>query len=210
MNSSAIPSSEIRQFNSGKIISKYDFFSKLKDYFEFLLDYNQKVNLVSRETSTDDLYRIAADCLVPFEYSERPTGRIFDIGPGGGFPSIILLLAFPNLKADLIERTTKKVEYLKQAAKSFNLSARIINGNFNDIGSQLDSNSYNYGFLKLVKLDQAILNKASGLLLAGGRFVYYHRPLFKISNPGQFSESDFDYYLDDNNKVRSLTIFRKK
>ena len=40
------------------------------------------------------------------------SGRVLDVGAGAGFPGIPLKIAFPGIKLELIEATTKKVNFL--------------------------------------------------------------------------------------------------
>jgi 16S rRNA (guanine527-N7)-methyltransferase len=194
-------------FDSGQILAKYNADRKIGEYLDYLLEYNRKINLVSRETSRDDLNRIAADCLIPFEFIEPPAGRIFDIGPGGGFPSVVLMLAFPNIKALLIERTAKKVVFLREVIKLYNLRAEVRNDNFVDLSHQLGKHSFDSGFMKLVRLDDRILRSVSTILKRGGRFVYYSTGDKNIKLPENLSVRQYAYYLDDSKIVRTISVF---
>jgi len=160
-------------FHSEQILKKYSLLQKINVYLEFLLDYNKKINLVSRETNHQDLLRIAADCLIPFEFIPPPSGRLFDIGPGSGFPSLIIFAAFPEMKGTLIERTGKKTGYLSKAAEFLKINAEIINGNFAEVASKLDKASFDYGFMKLVRPDKQIFSQITSLLKTTGKFIAY-------------------------------------
>ena len=71
----------IQRFNSEEIISEFDLKNGLNSYLDILLEYNKKVNLVSRETSRSDLIRLAADCLIPFKFSEVSETLFVQVAP---------------------------------------------------------------------------------------------------------------------------------
>lgn len=206
MSSSNSPDSPM-SFDSANIIEKYNIKPKIDEYLDFLLEYNRKINLVSRETSREQLTRIVADCLIPFEFIEPPSGRIFDIGSGGGFPAVVLMLAFPGIEISLIERTTKKAVFLRETIIKFNLPGQVHSENFADLGHQLSKRSFDGGFMKLVKLDDRILRQVFSILKPGGKFVHYSSADKNIKLPESLSVRHCSYYLDDSKIVRAISIF---
>jgi len=204
-----LPKDSIQRFNSEEIISESGLRKGLNSYLDILLEYNKKVNLVSRETSRANLVRLAADCLVPFKFSEPPSGSFFDIGSGGGFPSIILLLAFDNLRGVLYERTQKKARFLEYLVKELNLDAlvRPIDWPPPSAGNE---NVFDLGTMKLVRLDQKILRSLNAALKTGGRFIYYTSALaIDGLDPDPLKHFTYNYYLDDIERLRTVTIFLK-
>ena len=69
---------QIPLFRSESIIAKYNIEPRLESYFDEILEYNKKVNIVSRETSRPELLKMAADSLIPVSYTHLtlPTKRI--------------------------------------------------------------------------------------------------------------------------------------
>jgi len=195
-------------FDSRDIVKKYSFDDRLAEFIEAILEYNEKVNIVSRETSRPDLLKIAADSLLPFEFGFRPAGRLFDIGSGGGFPAVVILLALPQLEGTLFERTGKKASFLKTIISRFGLNAGVINKDFGEAAPTLDKASFDFGTIKLVRPDHRIVLGAARLLRPGGSFVYYAaRDNIKCAITGFSQIASFNYYLDDRKQLRSLTIF---
>ena len=201
-------SKNIPHFSSQVIFSKYDTSGKLAAYLQDILAYNKKVNLVSRETSYDDLVRIAADCLVPFELIAAPMGKIFDIGAGAGFPSLVLLLGFSGLEGVIFERTGKKALFLESMVRGYNLNAEIISGDFLTVSGDLPSESFDYGFMKYVHLDKKILSTALLLLKHSGCFIYYSRSDFLSAEMSEgIVVRALPYYLDDQKQVHTISIY---
>jgi len=197
-------------FKSPKLIAKYEHSNLVNDYLKEILEYNERVNLVSRETNFAALERLAADSLVPFEFLGPPKGKIFDIGPGAGFPSLVILLAFPEIEGVLFERTHKKAIFLKSIVKKFSLSAGVADSNFVEASKAFPSNSFNFGFMKYVKLHTRILACALTLLNKDGKFIYYSQTTGDISHMASINCATRHYYLDDPENLRTISIFSHK
>ncbi len=95
-------------------------------------DWNAKINVISRK-DIDNLYEhhvlhsLAIGKLLRF----RPGTRILDFGTGGGFPGIPLAILFPECHFRLIDGTGKKINVVKEVAKSLaleNVDAQQIRG----------------------------------------------------------------------------------
>jgi 16S rRNA G527 N7-methylase RsmG len=201
----------IPRFDSLEILDKYQIRHPINDFLRFLLDYNRRVNLVSRETSLNDLQSLAADCLIPFEFTRKPPGKFFDIGSGGGFPAIIVLMAFPESSGFLIERTRKKARFLAETIQTFELSGIVIDRDFIEAVEDLPGGPFNTAFMKQVRPRPKIIKKTLAALGDDGRFLYYG-PAEKIDfpPPDGFSSGAYNYYLDDFKQLRSITALSKK
>lgn len=190
------------------ILAKYGNADKITAYFNAIMDHNRKVNLVSRETTFEKLRRIGADCLAPFEFLQPPSGRIFDIGPGAGFPVMMILLAYEDVEAVFFERTRKKAVFLRQIIDQLDLSAEVIDKDFLDAKDHFQPGSFDYGFMKLVRLSKKILHGAIPLLKPSGQFLHYANPgNSRFGAEEDIARSSFSYYLDDNKQLRWITVF---
>ncbi len=99
----------------------------MDEFVDFLLAYNQKVNLVSRQSTRESLDLLVSETLLLKKFISTPL--IVDAGSGGGLLAIPLALSFPEKKVILIETIHKKIEYLKEAVKRLKLTnARIWEG----------------------------------------------------------------------------------
>ena len=99
----------------------------MDEFVDFLLEYNQKVNLVSRQSTRESLDLLVAETLLLKKFVSTPL--IVDAGSGGGLLAIPLALSFPEKKVILLETIHKKVEFLKEALKRLNLTnAKIWEG----------------------------------------------------------------------------------
>ena len=105
---------------------------KLKDFMQILLEWNQKINLVSKNAEKELELRHVLDSLQLIDYIRDEAKLLVDVGSGSGFPGIVLAIAcqekFPALKIVLIESITKKTVYLKDVCQRLNLqNVEVIN-----------------------------------------------------------------------------------
>ena len=95
--------------------------AEIKRYICFLMDYNQKVNLVSRKISPGGLAQLIAETALLNEYISRESSLIVDAGSGGGILGIPLALLNTSKPVVLVEPKKKKVEFLREAKEILSL-----------------------------------------------------------------------------------------
>lgn len=99
-----------------------DALDKFYMYQRLLLDWNQKINLISRQ----DEHRIitrhfleSAGLITKFNFSSDVP--IIDIGTGAGFPGLPVKILCPDLKLLLVESRKKKALFLEEAINILDL-----------------------------------------------------------------------------------------
>ena len=99
---------------------------------EIIVETNRTMNLTRITEPEEFAVKHVADSIAiarefPFLTSEYT--KIADIGCGAGFPSLVLALAFPNLRLTAIDSTGKKAAFVERAAKELGLkNVRVIHG----------------------------------------------------------------------------------
>ena len=89
-------------------------------YEKLLLDWNKKINLVSRKTdSIEDHILNSIFFLTKFNFENVKS--IADIGTGGGFPGIPMKILYPGLKLLLVDSIQKKVNVLNDIIEKMEL-----------------------------------------------------------------------------------------
>lgn len=113
-------------------------YEKLALFSKGLLEWNRKINLISRKDTDQLWFSHILHSLTPLFYLEIPTGwRLFDLGTGGGFPGIPLAIARPDLHVTLADSIRKKmtaVEDLVHRLDLANVDVRV--GRAEDIGRE--------------------------------------------------------------------------
>jgi len=91
-------------------------FARLQTFMDLLLRWNASINLVSRGDIPHLWPRHVADSLQLGHLLGPLPERAIDLGSGGGFPGMVLAIAF-NLPVDLIEEDQRKCAFLREAAR---------------------------------------------------------------------------------------------
>lgn len=84
-------------------------------YGDFMLEYNEKVNLTAITDPTEVAVRHFADSLALLGLVELPQGvSLIDVGTGAGFPGVPLKLLRPDLQLTLLDSLQKRLVFLQQ------------------------------------------------------------------------------------------------
>ncbi|KAA0253523.1 MAG: 16S rRNA (guanine(527)-N(7))-methyltransferase RsmG [Acidobacteria bacterium] len=108
---------------------------ELARFLALLLEANETMNLVSHASSRPEVlvgeHLFDALAGLPFlpPASEHPR-RLLDVGSGGGFPAVPLLLVRRDLEGTLVDSTGKKCRFLELAVRELGLTATIVNARF--------------------------------------------------------------------------------
>ncbi len=90
---------------------------------ELYLDWNTKINLVSRKDAEYMMEKHILHSLAIAKVIQFKNGtKVLDVGTGGGFPGIPLAIMFPNAKFHLVDSIGKKIMVVKDIAQQLNLS----------------------------------------------------------------------------------------
>ena len=105
----------------------------LKIYEDILVKANKSFNLVGKSTIKDIWSRHFLDSVQVIDFIDKNDKSLIDIGSGAGFPGLILAIVakdrkFP-LKIKLIEKSPKKIKFLKEINSELNLNVEVCNQN---------------------------------------------------------------------------------
>jgi 16S rRNA (guanine527-N7)-methyltransferase len=95
-------------------------------YYDELLAWNNKMNLISAKSEKDIIIKHFIDSLTLLPYINHEICRVLDIGSGAGFPGIPLKIAANSLKVFLLESSRKKTSFLKHVIRSLGLADVVV------------------------------------------------------------------------------------
>jgi 16S rRNA (guanine527-N7)-methyltransferase len=156
------------------------YIEQLKKYNSLLLDWNKKINLVSRSTTSIEDH-ILNSLFFLKKFSLYSNGRLADIGTGGGFPGIPLKILFPELGITLIDSIKKKVTAINDIINKLQLkNIHAVCGRAEDIlkngGSNsnriIDKNNFDYITAKAVAPLNKLYTWSKNLLNSKGRMLF--------------------------------------
>jgi len=112
-----------------ELITKYfpnltvDQINKLKMMYDVYLDWNTKINVISRKDfehfyEKHVLHSLSIAKFINF----APGTSIMDVGTGGGFPGVPLAVMFPQCNFILVDSIAKKIKVVEEVSKALNIN----------------------------------------------------------------------------------------
>jgi 16S rRNA (guanine527-N7)-methyltransferase len=105
---------------------------KLIQYVDLIRLWNERMNLVSRESLEHIWTRHILDSAQLIDHIPEPAQTITDLGSGAGFPGIVLAILQAR-KVHLVESVGKKANFLRHAATELSLNAEVHQARIEDI-----------------------------------------------------------------------------
>jgi 16S rRNA (guanine527-N7)-methyltransferase len=160
-------------------------------FLAFLLERNATVNLVSaRAAEPETLAGHLADALAGLPLLPPPrlaTTRLLDLGSGGGFPALPLLLVRRDLEGTLVDSIRKKCDFLSAAAERLALTVEVVNARFPDSFPMAKSGLFDVLTTRAVGSAGKLVRAARPVLTPVGRaLLWTTEPLVKdaVSDSG--------------------------
>ena len=103
------------------------------EYKTLLSKWNEKINLVSKNTLLEIWERHFLDSGQIIKHVEASGKRWVDVGSGAGFPGLVVALLLRDRKIDcnlvLVEKNPKKGFFLNEVIRKLNLNVEVVNDN---------------------------------------------------------------------------------
>jgi 16S rRNA (guanine527-N7)-methyltransferase len=136
----AAPSSAVirRALEEFKVTAYDDQVLQIQQYIEILLSWNEKINLTAIRDPLEILYRHFCESMYAAGSLALETGRLADVGSGGGFPGLPLKIIRPGLRVFLIESNLKKATFLAEVIRELRLTdAQVLVRRYEELGEEI-------------------------------------------------------------------------
>lgn len=188
------------------------------DYYNLLIEYNNKINLTAITEPIEVIIKHFLDSVLPYKELEL-NATIIDIGTGAGFPLVPLKIIRPDLKITLVDSLNKRINFLNEVVKTLSLKdVTCIHSRAEDLATKIDfRQKFDYCVARAV----AKLNTLSELTLPfiriGGKLLAYKadfsEELASASKAlgvlgGKF-EKTLSFELPQNMGTRNIIVIKK-
>lgn len=143
-------------------------------YLELLVDFNARVNLVSRATPIEDYWtKHFLDSLMLLKCVDLTGAKVLDFGTGGGFPGLPLKLTGLACKMTLLDSISKKANALGEIVRELAVpSCRVVCSRLEDHKPAIQDR-YDVVLCRAVRMEQRYATHLDRLLSPGGCVIFY-------------------------------------
>src|SRR5580698_1297702 len=97
----------------------------LSIYLDLLLKWNTRTNLTAIRDPEEIVRRHFGESLFAAQHLDPAATTVLDFGSGAGFPGLPIALFHPKIQVTLAESQNKKATFLREVARTLNLSTEI-------------------------------------------------------------------------------------
>lgn len=161
----------LKEFDKCDISLSKEKGEKLLKLYDFLVEYNEKVNLTAITDFEEVVIKHFVDSILPFSKLRIDKGANFiDVGTGAGFPSIPLLIYRPDLEGTLLEALNKRCVFLEAACELVGVKAKVVHGRAEDYAKD-KREQFDIATARAVAAMPVLCEYCLPYVKAGGRFV---------------------------------------
>lgn len=141
-------------------------------FAELLIEKNKVMNLTAITEPDEIIIKHFADSLTALSVLDIPNGaKIIDVGTGGGFPGIPLLIARPDLQLTMLDSTKKKLAFVKDTVNELGLSANVIHKRAEEAGQSEMRESFDFVVSRAVAALNVLSEYCIPFVKVGGTFL---------------------------------------
>jgi len=181
----------------------------LEKFINFLIEYNQKINLVGKSTIDDIWFRHILDSAQLIKYISKDK-KVADFGTGAGFPGIVLSILGVK-EISLFEKSFRKCEFLNEAKNISKNKISVFHENvFKTQAQEFDILTCRAlaSLNKLFNMLTPFMSKNSTLILLKGKKI--HEEIKEAKKSWKFDFELFDSLTSDEGKVVVVKNVLKK
>lgn len=213
-----LPDFEIsrEKFSSCGIDLPKNLYDKFNIYADFLVEYNEKVNLTAITDPMEILCKHFIDSACLLKYVDiSNNSSLIDVGTGAGFPSVPLKILRPDIRLTLLDSLNKRIDFLKQLCDKLEIDAEFIHGRAEDISKMPEyREKFDYSCARAVANISTLSELCIPFVKVGGSFISMKGPTEDVSRGTNAIEilggsvaNSIDYSLFD--EQRRIFVIRK-
>lgn len=161
----------LNEFNKCKIKLSGEQAEKFVKLYEFLVEYNQNVNLTAITDFEEVVIKHFVDSVLPFTMVDiKENSSFIDVGTGAGFPSIPLMIVRPDLRGTLLEALNKRCVFLEKACELVGIEASVVHGRAEDYAKE-KRECFDFATARAVAAMPVLSEYCVPYVKVGGKFI---------------------------------------
>lgn len=161
----------LNEFNKCDIKLSTEQAEKFVKLYEFLVEYNQNVNLTAITDFEEVVIKHFVDSVLPFTMADiKENSSFIDVGTGAGFPSIPLMIVRPDFKGTLLEALNKRCAFLEKACELVGIKANVVHGRAEDYAKE-KRECFDFATARAVAAMPVVSEYCMPYVKTGGKFI---------------------------------------
>ena len=206
---------QITTFNRFTRVSR-ETITSLNTYENLLINANKNLNLVGKSTIKDIWDRHFLDSAQVIDFIDKNDKSLVDIGSGAGFPGLVLAILAKDrkipLKITLVEKSLKKVKFLKQTIQQLNLNVEVLSINVIEQANKFPNDVFVTRAFKPLKIILKLMHKKTNNLKKF--FVFLgksgHEQLLQASKSWDIEYKQRMSVTSNDSLILEINKFKKK
>ncbi len=173
---------------------------KFEQYKNLILEYNTRINLISRHTEESIWTTHFLDSILPYDLMDFHNKTLLDFGSGGGLPGIPIKIIYPDISLYLLEAKRKKSFCLKKMVEGLGLTdSYVVNKRLEEVVPQY-KNFFDIIVSRAVRIDKDTLLNLLLILKEDGKIMLYK---------GEDFQSELIAFSIKERKVKYQIIYKR-
>ncbi len=151
---------------------------KLCIYCEFLVEYNQNVNLTAITEPQEVWQKHFADSILLLKHVEIPqNSSMIDVGTGAGFPSVPVKLYRDDINLTLLDSLNKRIVFLEKLCEKLEINVETVHGRAEEYGKKdAFREQFDFATARAVAAMPVLCEYCMPFVKKGGAFVAMKGP----------------------------------
>lgn len=194
---------------------------QFKQYFEILVEWNEKMNLTAiTDLQSVYLKHFYDSISIAFYVDFTKKQSVCDVGAGAGFPSLPLKICFPQLEITIVDSLNKRIQFLTHLSEQLKLSeVNFVHARAEEFGQNpLYREKFDIVTARAVARLSVLSELCVPLVNKGGQFVAMKAAAAQdelldaekgLTILGAEKKEEFTFLLPIEDSERSLFVFDK-
>ena len=168
----------IEVFNKEQIELSKEQADKFNVYSDFLVSYNEKVNLTAITDEKEIAVKHFLDSVMPLKLLEiKENTSLIDVGTGAGFPSVPMKIIREDLDICLLDSLNKRLVFLKELCEKLSIQPKLVHKRAEEAGNASElREKFDYATSRAVASLAALAEYCLPLVKVGGYMIALKGP----------------------------------